>query len=86
VKFQPEIGDTTVVGTVDFITRSSVNVGVFDANVTTNGYASAAQNVFDARLRFQCSVPDGLSNGDWVTADIVASESGVAYATNIQAL
>jgi hypothetical protein len=85
MKFQPEVGDVAVVGTVDFINRN-VNCGIFDANVSANGYDSVAQNILDARLRFTCpAVPDGLNNGDAVTVDIAEGNDG-PFATNMEAL
>jgi hypothetical protein len=87
-KYAPAVGDTGVIGTVDFIQRPpfGCTVGIFNANVTANGYASVQQEKLDPQLRFVCDrIPAGLNNGDAVTVDIVQNEWEVVYATNMQA-
>ena len=86
-KYAPAVGDTSVVGQVDFITTNPLGTsGVFDANVTANGYQSTQQDKKDPQLRFPCPVvPAGLNSGDWVTVDILQGDYA-PYAGNIQAL
>jgi hypothetical protein len=89
MKYGPAVGDVGVIGTIRYINRTPLGSWcLFDPNVTANGYASAAQNS-EASLGVGCgslsvdSVPDGLNNGDWVTADIVQGNFA-AYAANLQ--
>jgi hypothetical protein len=86
-KYAPAIGDTGVVGILTVLGRALNGAGFFDASVTANGYDSVAQNIYDPNLRFCCPfVREGLNNGDAVTADILESESGIAYAFNLEKL
>jgi hypothetical protein len=90
-KYGPAVGDTGVIGVVDFINRTPLgNSGTFNASVTANGYASAAQNI-EASLGVGCGsllvrfVPEGLNNGDGVTADILQGNYA-PYAFNLEKL
>jgi hypothetical protein len=98
MKYGPAVGDVGVIGTIRSITRNPLcSCGFFDANVTANGYASAADTIEDSlgvgngslSVRgypaSSQNVPDGLCNGDWVTADILEM-NGIAYATNLEKL
>jgi hypothetical protein len=86
-KYSPSVGDTGVIGQVDFITTNPLGrSGFFFFSVSANGYASAADNVVAVNFRYCAPViPAGINNGDFVTATI-AEENGVAYATNLEAL
>jgi hypothetical protein len=87
MKYAPAVGDVGVIGTLEFVTTNPLgSCGFFDASVTANGYASAADNVVSVNLRFCCPVvPAGLNPGDSVTANILQGNDG-PYAGNIQAL
>jgi hypothetical protein len=90
-KYGPAVGDVGVIGTIRSVTRTPLGSWCFfDPNVTANGYASAADNI-EAALGVGCgsllvdSVPDGLNNGDAVTADVLQGNFA-PYATNLEAL
>jgi hypothetical protein len=87
VKFEPEVGDVGVIGHVKILSDCAlVRSGLFDAMVTANGYDSVAQNIRGAGLRLECPVvPDGVNDGDKVTADILQGNDA-AYAANITKL
>jgi hypothetical protein len=86
-KYEPAVGDTGVIGVLTILSISALGrFGFFDAAVTANGYDSVAQNIRGAALRLECPfVPEGLNNGDTVTADILQGNSA-AYAFNLEAL
>jgi hypothetical protein len=84
-KMQPSVGDVGVVGIIDCLTRNPLGSSAFFvAEITANGYSSVAQNLFVPALSYCCKdIPDGIETGDTVTASIVETDDGVAYATNI---
>jgi hypothetical protein len=89
-KYSPVAGDVGVIGTIRNINRNPLfSNGIFNPNVSANGYASAAQNV-EAQTGVGCGdvpirggVPEGINEGDWVTADILQGNFAL-YAVNIQ--
>jgi hypothetical protein len=86
-KYEPAVGDTGVIGTVGFVTRNPLGSwAFFFAAVTANGYASIQQDKLSVGLQFCCPfVPEGISEGDWVTADILQGNYA-PYAFNLTAL
>jgi hypothetical protein len=82
-KFGPNVGDTGVIGTIDFITRNALgSCGKFNALTIANGYAfysfpamTAPPPDYIEPTAGYClevlNVPDDLQNGDQCTADIV---------------
>ena len=94
-KFGPNVGDTGVIGFVNFITRNALgSCGKFNALTIANGYASFAANTPPPPDYIPSSagyclevyvVPDEINNGDACTADVVQGRYA-AYATNLQKL
>ena len=92
-KYGPAVGDTGVIGTVSHVTRNPLGSSCFFyPAVTANGYASAADDI-EARdplgvgfRTITCPfVPEGISEGDTVTADILQGNYA-AYAFNLEKL
>jgi hypothetical protein len=86
-KFEPSVGDVAVVGVITCLNRNALSsAAFFVADITANGYDSVAQNLFVPMLGYCCaSIPDGIENGDAVTADILQGDYAL-YAGNITKL